>query len=467
MSAKSPSSSTDSSPNPKRVKTHKSPIHYTPLAKQEDIVNLGVLNGKQLQRVFGIDSHNRLRAMIEKGNNPQRQCKESIGEVELVDPKSESDKLLESGTTDSHHCWLCRFPLYTDEDIRGKPVQDTSIHCEHILPIMVGLVFTGIAGSKHSDPARSETRKNLEKMNYAWAHGPCNLLKSNMLLLKYGKSGIEFDEYMGTELAEKITNHVFKTDRGGIHSVLNTAYAEFATPTETNEQGKKVKPRKTRNSNKDSGTDPIEQKKSDYKDQLIEHYRSVIQYRAGIINQEIQQFNQGLGPNHAYNEYLSYVMEHLSTYELSKHVDPTRNMYDIMQTIVEVAKASSQKDEISKLDNKIKKLQEQLHPKRKRTIRHSPSHDETESITEIQEEINRLKYKIESIKSGMFQDYPPKLDFIVRSISREEDLVMGRNLSADFDDEEMMSPSKSGGRKHKSIKKRRRQKTNRHKSRKH
>ena len=449
MSAKSPSSSQVQ----KRAKMSPT-VPYTPLPHNIGFEHVfGQLHSRGIKHMFDINTEKRLRTMIENGNNPQRQCRESIGKVELINPKSKSDKLLKSGTTDSHHCWLCRFPLYTDEDIRGKPVQDTSIHCEHILPIMVGLVFTGIAGSKHSDPARSETRKNLEKMNYAWAHGPCNLLKSNMLLLKYGKSGIEFDEYMGTELAEKITNHVFKTDRGGIHSVLNTAYAEFATPTETNEQGKKVKPRKTRNSNKDSGTDPIEQKKSDYKDQLIEHYRSVIQYRAGIINQEIQQFNRGFGTDHAFNEYLANVMSNVMS-ELDNVVSIGNNDYEVMHTMVENAKTSYQQAEIEKLEKEIRDLEAQLHPESKKTKRRIAELSE-EEIQTIRERIIVLQNQLDSIKEyGRTYDSPPKHTRPIHQFkSQSSSSLKGFYLSDEF---------VGGRRSKKHIKRRRRQKTRKH-----
>jgi hypothetical protein len=464
MSAKSPSSSTDSSPNPKRAKSHKRPtVPYTPLPYNIGFEHVfGQLHSQGIKHMFDINTEQRLRTMIEKGNNPQNQCRESIGKVELVDPKS--DKLLESGTTDSHHCWLCRFPLYKDEDIRGKSVQDTSIHCEHILPIMVGLVFTGIAGSKRSDPARSEIRKNLEKMNYAWAHGPCNLLKSNMLLLKYGKSGIEFDEDMGTKLAEKITNHVFQTDRGGIHSVLNTAYAEYATPTEVTEQGKQIKPRKTQNSNKDSGINPIKQKTSDYKDQLIEHYRSVIQYRADIINQEIQQFNRGFGTDHAFNEYLANVMSNVMS-ELDKVVSIGNNDYEVMHTMVENAKTSYQQAEIEKLEKEIRDLEAQLQKKTKRRIAELSE----EEIQTIRERIIVLQNQLDSIKEyGRTYDSPPEHTRPIRQLkSHNSSSLKGFDLSDEFDEPPISKKSKSGGRKHKSIKKRRRQKTNRHKSRKH
>jgi len=465
MSAKSPSSKT------KRARTSSSPIRYTPVAKQADIVNLSVFNNKAFKVAFEIDSMKRLRTMIEKGNNPQRQCNESIGTKQLVDPESYEDKLLESGTTDNHHCWLCRFPLYRDTNLHGKSVQDESVHCEHILPIMVGLVFTGIAGSKRSDPKRSEQRKNLEKLNYAWAHGPCNLLKSNMLLLKYGDSSIEFDETEGAKLAKKIADHVFKTDRGGTHSHLNTAYAQFATPVVMNEDGKEIKPRTTRNSN--LGIDLKEQKKSKYESDLIEHYKQVIQDRTVVINKEIQQFNQGFGTGHTFNEYLSYIMTNIR-HELGDVVLHEPNMYNVMHTIVEVAKASSQKREISEIENKIKKLEAQLDTKKKRArnmIEQEPVELSKEEIQkeEIQEKINELNSQIESIKSGMFK-HPPNLEPVVRSISRQEDLATGRNLSREFDDyPSRMSLPKSGGRRRtkKQVKPRIRYKTSHFRSKTH
>jgi hypothetical protein len=395
--------------------------------------------------MFDIDTEQRLRAMIEKGNNPQNQCKESIGKVELVDPKSESKevKLLASGTTDSHHCWLCRFPLYKDEDIRGKSVQDTSIHCEHILPIMVGLVFTGIAGSKRSDPTRSETRKNLEKMNYAWAHGPCNLLKSNMVLLKYGESGIEFDEKVGAILAEKIADHVFKTYKGGIDSVLNKAYAEFATPTEVTKDGKTIQPRTTGNSNKDSGTDLKQQHIQGYKDQLIEHYRQVIQSRTVLINQEIQEFNRGFGTDHAFNEYLSYVMSNVAS-ELDKVVSIGNNEYEVMHAMVENAKTSYQQAEIDKLEKEIRDLK-----------KHSISELSEEEI----EKINVLQNQLDNIKNyGRTYDSLPALIRNTNEFKRDGSLT-GVRLLKEFGGP-ISEKSKSGGRRSKKhIKRRHRQKS--------
>lgn len=432
MSAKSPS------PVQKRAKTSPT-APYTPLPDIGFEHVFGQLHSRGIKHMFDIDTEQRLRAMIEKGNNPQNQCRESIGLAKLVDPESESDKLLESGTTDSHHCWLCRFPLYRTTGIRGNEnLQDTSIHCEHILPIMVGLVFTGIAGSKRSDPARSEVRKNLEKMNYAWAHGPCNLLKSNMVLLKYGKSGIEFDEDMGTKLAEKITDHVFKTDRDGIHSLLNTAYAEYATPTEVTEQGKKIHKRRTQNSNKDSSINPIKQKKSDYKDQLIEHYRSVIQYRADIINQEIQQFNRGFGTDHAFNEYLANVMSNVAS-ELDKVVSIGNNEYEVMHAMVENAKTSYRQAEIEKLEKEIRDLKKQLHPESKQTKRRIAELSEEE----IKEQIIVLQNQLDSIKNyGRIYGSPPPVH--VRPLKRSSSLLdTGTDLLGEFS---------KGGRRSKNTK---------------
>lgn len=95
-------------------------------------------------------------------------------------------------------CWLCGNKI--------KPETD-SIHCDHVLPIIRAIMFSAIKSTK-----KIENRNEFEpeKLNqylmesYNYAHGLCNIKKSDAIMIKMGTSSIVYDEEEGLALARKI-----------------------------------------------------------------------------------------------------------------------------------------------------------------------------------------------------------------------------------------------------------------------
>jgi hypothetical protein len=125
----------------------------------------------------------RFRKFIERNNIAKQQCHAVIGKPILKDSGIPGTYNFEPSNS---HCWLCGFPLYSDDPV----------HCEHVLPIMRAMLMLGVY---HPQTVTEQNRKII-KLNYLYAHGSCNMAKSNLLLIKWDPMTNKMveDEY-GTE----------------------------------------------------------------------------------------------------------------------------------------------------------------------------------------------------------------------------------------------------------------------------
>lgn len=75
-------------------------------------------------------------------------------------------------------CWICGFAF--DNDIPYmRP------NCDHILPVIQAVFFLGLYSTRKVIPTNKEELKNMiYELEYAWAHAGCNILKSNIVLIK-------------------------------------------------------------------------------------------------------------------------------------------------------------------------------------------------------------------------------------------------------------------------------------------
>lgn len=89
------------------------------------------------------------------------QCMNTIGTPE------------EAGT-----CWICGFPF--DNDIPYmRP------NCDHILPVAQAVFFLGLYSTRKVIPTEKQDLKDtIYTLEYAWSHSGCNILKSNIVLIK-------------------------------------------------------------------------------------------------------------------------------------------------------------------------------------------------------------------------------------------------------------------------------------------
>jgi hypothetical protein len=75
---------------------------------------------------------------------------------------------------DSGGCWICGF-AFNDEIPYMRP------NCDHILPVAQAVFFLGLYSTRKVIPNEMpELKDTIYKLEYAWAHGACNILKSNI-----------------------------------------------------------------------------------------------------------------------------------------------------------------------------------------------------------------------------------------------------------------------------------------------
>jgi len=395
MSKRKPSPATSPPDNPPEYKRRSfgpsALLCVTPGKCEPDPTNFNT--EKIIRDTFGIND--KIRKIVEKSNPPQSQCNSSIGNYSLVeyDPKINYVPMLDSNIY-SDRCWLCGFPLFSDENIRGKEVQDVSVHCEHILPILVATVFTGIAGNDQSRPKKTtEVYDKMAKKNYAWAHAGCNLAKSNAVLFKYDEQSerMVFDASAAEILANKITNRVFlQINLSGIQTNLYDSYRNYGLVTDTSTESETVfnVGRITQNSNWYASFTYF-MKKEMYTSNLIQHYSGVIDKIVEDMNKEIASFGQSNGDSNI-NKYLVNALS-LVYDRFEQYLGSNLDKIDVYQAIRNVYDFMDKKN----VHNSIQQIHIEIdHIKANK--KNSLSEEERK---EQEERINKLNQDIESLKT--------------------------------------------------------------------
>jgi len=146
-------------------------------------------SSKQMMDILFHDLNKRLRPIVEH-EKANVQCKKTIGECK-----------------EPCICWICGFPImYKDKK-----------HCDHILPIMYAIMLSAISTNKTTQTRIDENNPNFLNehmtLNYDYAHDTCNIIKSNLLLIKWNNENhaMEYDEHNGNILANKITDLYYNT----------------------------------------------------------------------------------------------------------------------------------------------------------------------------------------------------------------------------------------------------------------
>lgn len=89
------------------------------------------------------------------------QCKNTLGRAE-----------------DAGGCWICGFPF-------DNNVPHMRPSCDHVLPVAQAVFFLGLYSTRKVIPTeKQELKDTIYKLEYAWAHRGCNILKSNINFIK-------------------------------------------------------------------------------------------------------------------------------------------------------------------------------------------------------------------------------------------------------------------------------------------
>lgn len=133
-------------------------------------------------------------------SNPTTQCNRTIGKFE--DQKDKS-------------CYICGLEIKPDSEEDGfRP------ECEHLLPIAQAVLFLGLyhTGINYK---KSFCNPDILKLEYRWAHGCCNQIKSDSSYIKYSKSKNVKSRYeVDTDGLEKLLGKIWNNKR--LDSILFT-----------------------------------------------------------------------------------------------------------------------------------------------------------------------------------------------------------------------------------------------------
>jgi hypothetical protein len=116
----------------------------------------------------------------------------------------------------STECWLCSTKL----DHTVKYPNPLAPQCDHILPVIQGIMFLELYGRRYEDITPA-----MEK-EYAWAHAVCNNLKSNSVLIKVNPDGTYgTDDLSIDNLLDKITQKGIRLDKKQCKTNIKTKLA--------------------------------------------------------------------------------------------------------------------------------------------------------------------------------------------------------------------------------------------------
>lgn len=179
--------------------------------------NLLALSSAELMDIFFGDSLNNFRKSVET-MTAQNQCKSVIGECcELaVEPGFKFfDANLHNKEVNSY-CWICGHGLKqlvnnptVEYNLRSRHIPETvfkPVHCEHIVPVLFACLFGGLHSRLDKENVFTDVFTKATASNYKYAHGSCNLKKSNLLLFTWNdeEQRMVFNETNGLALFEKL-----------------------------------------------------------------------------------------------------------------------------------------------------------------------------------------------------------------------------------------------------------------------
>jgi hypothetical protein len=128
-------------------------------SRMTDIINL--LYGKKLVEEWRDSAEKaRLGRDIYEISTATTQCMNTVGRAE-----------------DAGGCWICGFSF--DSNVPGM-----GANCDHILPVAQAVFFLGLYSTRKTIPTEPTTMNDtIYKLEYAWAHMGCNILKSNRMFI--------------------------------------------------------------------------------------------------------------------------------------------------------------------------------------------------------------------------------------------------------------------------------------------
>lgn len=114
------------------------------------------------------------------------------------------------GKNNTYTCWLC-----------GNQIQKENPACEHVLPVALSIMLTGIKSTKKHENRRSSfgnEPQNIDSyysLSYDYAHKNCNSKKSDIAFIKWDEStrSIVFDEDVSRKFIEKIVDEVLHINK--------------------------------------------------------------------------------------------------------------------------------------------------------------------------------------------------------------------------------------------------------------
>lgn len=228
------------------------PIHNTNKAENIKFIK------EFMRKLHNIGSPSGLRRNAEHRNSPTKQCSKAIAPVKYLQPDEHDGSPILDGQLRNTHCWLCGHPL-----IRLP----SGTHCEHLLPVIYATLYSGIINRELNNPS-NETHNNVDmdkltkmaQTNYAWAHGWCNIVKSDIMLIKANpKTGYSIVDISNCDiLADRI---IKKVELKREAEVKNT-------------YSNKLKPDST------------------YKKELLFHYKKVLDKMCQPINDELDVYTK-------------------------------------------------------------------------------------------------------------------------------------------------------------------------------
>ena len=113
-------------------------------------------------------------------------------------------------------CWLCSTKL----DHGVKYPNPLAPQCDHILPVIQGIMFLELYGKRNKDISPAM------QIEYAWAHAICNNLKSNSILIKVNPDGTYGTDDSNIDiLLEKITRQGIRLDTEKCKTNIKTKLA--------------------------------------------------------------------------------------------------------------------------------------------------------------------------------------------------------------------------------------------------
>lgn len=124
----------------------------------DSMIHTGSRGSKIVRKLYGDTSRDsrEIRGMFSPSSNTE-QCKRAgIGSA----PSADST------------CWICGY-LFLQDDKNWKP------NCDHILPVIQGVMFADIALTKKPSTSNEQLIKN----EYDWAHSLCNIKKGRNVFI--------------------------------------------------------------------------------------------------------------------------------------------------------------------------------------------------------------------------------------------------------------------------------------------